>query len=152
MINIKLGGKSWRILLIDSKFARSFSRKYFLYSAVIGSPILLVLLIVLNKNMIGRYSMCLWMFKLSAYSLTFLASDCIRLNHSPLKFFTNYLSTVLYSPWSRRTMSCPRSLSFFLTKIFPGWASQWIKPCLKIIEVKISIKFLATFTVSIPIF
>lgn len=75
IMNIKSGGKSWRMLLIDSKLAKSRSLKYFLYSSVIGSPILLVLLIVLSKNMIGRYSMCLWILSLRAYYFTFLPLD-----------------------------------------------------------------------------
>ena len=75
IMNIKSGGKSWSMLLIDSKLAKSLSLKYFLYSSVIGSPIFFVLFIVLSKNMIGRYSMCLWILSFRSYYFTFLPLD-----------------------------------------------------------------------------
>ena len=89
MMNIKSGGRSWRILLTLSKLAISLSRIYFFYYLVMPSPNFLELLIVRYKNIIGKYSRCLWILRCPAYFSTPFLSDLTKEIQRLLKSWIN---------------------------------------------------------------
>ena len=55
IMNIISGGRSWSMLLMESKLARSFSLSSFLSASVMLSPNLLLLLVERYKKIRGKY-------------------------------------------------------------------------------------------------
>lgn len=127
----------------------SLSRRYLRYSGVMGAPSFLVLSLVRYRKMSGRNSMCLWMFRVNADSSVYFLSKLMSDSHSLLKFLRKSIEISRYRPWSSRTI-CGLPSGVLLTRMFPGWASQWTCPNLNIICPKMCTRLLATTIGSSP--